>query len=354
MKNIINKSKFGILLTTKNTYSMIDEWLSFYDYSNIPILNLDLDSNKTSEVFGRKICRDNKIYFQKADSLLLQDNLHQAFDFFKKKDIDWILYMHHDAYPLQENCLENINNLLRKSKKIKDFGMIGFNIYHDDYDLKNFNKNEIKLMTTARAPLELGNGYYNRKFSSRVNYNNFKIKPFAVECPFQSTILLNYYQYKNNIKVDYNFNFFHSWDDVAFQFMKKNIYNIVIPTISFAHDQSLKIKHGLPFSSPNGNTKLYGRFDHLEKWNRKWNFNFSLSKFILGGDSFINKNGLINKCIDLLSNFFQTKFFTSFETISRISYKNNLKKSREKNSKIINHFYYHDPRRGPLRYFNLK
>jgi len=349
-----NKIKFGIVLTTKNTYTMVEEWLGLFDYSKVPILNLDLDSKEKFKRIGREICKNNNIDFLNANSTVLQDNLSQALDFFyKHKGIKWVLYMHHDAYPLEYDTLEKLNNLLTNSKKIKNFGMIGFNVYHDNYDLCKFKKGNVQLMSTARSPLELGNGYYNRKFSSRVNYKNFSGQPFAVECPMQSTILLNYSQYKASIQTDYSFNFFNSLDDVAFQFLKNGIYNIVIPNISFAHDQSLKLKHGLPFSSPNGNPRIYGRFDHIRRWKLKWGFSFSTSKYSFGGDSFINRNGVINKCIDRFSEFFHLRIFNSLNTVARKTYKDHLKFSHVKKKTLIDDFFEHDPINGPLKYFDL-
>jgi hypothetical protein len=348
------KKKFGILLTTRNTYTMIDEWYSLYDYTGVPILNLDLNSEKKYRAAGQEICKKYGIDFLDANTTALQDNILQAAQFFfEKKGIEWVLYMHHDAYPMEKNSLYNLDELLSNSKKMKKFGVIGFNVYHDQYDLKQFKKGHSKLMTTARTPLELGNGYYSRKISSRVNYNNFLNKPYAVESVFWSTVLINYFQYKKNIKIDFDFNFFNSWDDVAFQFLQKNIYNIVIPDISFAHDQSLKLKHNLPRSSPNGNPKLYGRTDHLKCWKNKWGFYYSASKYLFGGDYLLNRTGFINKCIDKFSEIIHYDLTSSLQTIARRSYKKHLESFPIKRRSLIDDFYNHDPKNGPLKYFDL-
>ena len=55
------KKKFGIVLTTRNTYTMIDEWYSLYDYTGVPILNLDLKSEKKYRVWGK---RNKKFIFK--------------------------------------------------------------------------------------------------------------------------------------------------------------------------------------------------------------------------------------------------------------------------------------------------
>lgn len=345
------KINFGILLATKNSYSMLSEWYSLFDYKDIPILNIDLNSNSEFQKIGRDFCNDNQINFVQCLDTTIQSNIAQGLNFFKKKyNIDWLLYMHHDAFPMEKKTLIKLSNIIKKSKKIKNYGVIGFNIYHDKFELNKFSPKQKRLMTTARTPLELGNGYYNSRIESRANYAKFLIKPFAVESVFWSTALINYDQFNNFIKIDKNFNFFHSWDDIAFQFMAKNIYNIVIPELCFGHDQSLKLNHKLPFSSPDKKSRnRYGRFDHLKVWEEKWRFKYSFSKIAFGGDFFVNKNGFINKLIFTVSNLFKIDFSSNLQTVARYSYlKNNNKKA-----KIFEEFYNHDPKLGPLKYLDL-
>ena len=348
------KNKFGIFIATKNAYSMLEEWFSLYDYSGISILNLDLNSDKDSRLEGKKICKKYGITFRDCNSTAMQDNISQSLQYFYEEEgIEWVLYMHHDAYPMLDGTLTQLNDILSNSNKIKDFGVVGFNVYHDQFDLSKFDVDKPKLMTTARTSLELGNGYYNTRVESRVDYRQFKFKPFAVESVMWSTALINYHQFNKYISIDVEFNFFHSWDDVAFQFLSKNVYNIVIPSLSFGHDQSLKAKHKLPVSSPNGDIKkveeIYGRADHIAIWKDKWSFDYSLSKCLFGGDSFINKGERINKIITVASKFTQYDFVSSLETVARKSYR----KQYGINKNLLNDFYDHDPKNGPLKYFDI-
>lgn len=350
----MTQSKFGILITTKNTYSMVEEWVKLYDYSGVPILNLDLDSDEELKLKGKEICKKYGIEFRNCNSTAIQNNINQAFQYFyEEKDVEWIMYMHHDAYPMLENTLNQLNDILSSSNNIKDFGVVGFNVYHDQFDLSQFDANKHQLMTTARTSLELGNGYYNGRVESRVDYQKFKFKPFAVESVMWSTALINYHQFNKYITIDETFNFFHAWDDIAFQFLSHNIYNVVIPSLSFGHDQSLKAKHKLPVSSPNGDVKkvekLYGRFDHLSVWKKKWGFDYSLSKCLFGGDSLINKDGRVNKIITIVSKFTQYDFASSLETVARKSYR----KQYGINKNLLDDFYEHDPKNGPLKYFDI-
>ena len=69
-----------------------------------------------------------------------------------------------------------------------------------------------------------------------------------------TSLLLSRKSFEEHIKIDLNFNFFLAMDDMAFQFLKKNIYNICIH-IYFTHDQSIKTKFKLPKDSPIGDKK---------------------------------------------------------------------------------------------------
>ena len=347
--------KFGILITARNNeYSMVEEWIGLYDYSGISILNLDLNSDKELRLEGKKICKKHGIVFKDCNSIEMEDNIKQALQYFYEEEgIEWLLYMHHDAYPMLENTLTQLNDILLNSSKIQDFGVVGFNVYQYQFELSQFDPNKQQLMTTARTALELGNGYYDSRVESRVDYKKFEFKPFAVENVNASTALINYHQFNKYITIDPEFTFFNAWDDVAFQFLSHNVYNIVIPSLSFGHDQSLKVKHKLPFSSPNADIKivekLYGRTDYSSIWKEKWCFDYSVSKCVFGGDSFINKNGIINKVIQIISKFIQYDFVSSLKTVARKSYSAQY----GKNKNLLDDFYEHDPKNGPLKYFDI-
>ena len=319
---------------------MVEEWIGLYDYSGISILNLDLHSDKELRLEGKKICKKHGILFRDCNSTGVQDNINQALQYFYEEEgIEWVLYMHHDAYPMLENTLTQLNDILLNSSKIQDFGLIGFNIYQFQFDLSQFDANKHQLMTTARAPLELGNGYYNGRVESRVDYKKFEFKPFAVENVCASTALINYHQFNKYITIDPEFTFFNAWDDVAFQFLSHNVYNIVIPSLSFGHEPSLKAKHNLPISSPNADIKiiekLYGRADYLSIWKEKWGFDYSVSKCVFGGDSFINKNHFIDKVIVRISELIQYDFVSSLKTVTRKSYSAQY----GKNKNLLDDFY---------------
>ena len=340
------KHKVGIFLTSKNNYSMLEEWASLYNYEDVHILNIDVGSNEESLLEGKEICSKYNIHFIKSKYSAMQENALEACEYFASIDINWIIYTHQDAYPLTENFF-TILDLILLNKEMEDFGTVGFNIYHDSNELSQWDSKLNKCMTLARTPLELGEGWYRRKNTSRCNYELFPVdKPFAIEIPMWSTFMFNSELYLKNINIDQNFQFFHAWDDVAMQFLNKNIFNIALPMLCFAHDQSLKLNHNLPKKSPEGDsikrTELYGRFDHLEVWKQKWNFEYDVNKNQFKSFPFLRKVvfKILNKTIG--SSF--------METVSRSSFKKN--RALYSNT-LIEKFYDHDPKKGPLKVFNF-
>jgi len=248
--------------------------------------------------------------------------------------IEWIIYSHHDSYPLTEKFIQKINYWVN-NPEVKKFGVIGFNVLHNKDEIKCFDHESTPLRSTARCPLEKGGMIYKAKTSkplknwlredllrgfknsTRINYNNEIKRPFAVESVFYTTAMVNINQYQRYIVPDSSFTMFLAWDDIAFQFLKNNVYNIVLPNFHYAHDQSLKLKYDLPLKSPIGNPikreYLYGKWNHHDMWEKKWGFRWN-QKYVR----------------------------SDFKKIKK-QYKGTL----------LMDFYRHDPKNGPLRYFEL-
>ena len=339
------QNQFGIFLVCKNNYELLETWFENGNYSEIPVLVLDISSNKSNLDLAINLQIKFKFELKIAKSGIMQENISEALNYFNSKKIYWVIYTHQDAYPLTKNWISLLNEKL-KILPLDKIGVVGFNIYHDN-EIKNWTEDSnFKLMTTARSPLELGNGYYDSRPGSRVDYKNFdKNRMFLVETPMWTTCLFNI-NYMEKIKIDKNFNFFHSIDDVCFQYLNLGIYNIVIPDICFAHDQSIKVKKGFEKnSSTSGNKKkikgLYGRFDHVKIWKEKWLFDYYPNKVILGRSHFFAK------AIDKIEKMIDVDISSSLNTIARSSF--DYKKFE---GTLLNEFFMNDPKQGPLRYLD--
>lgn len=338
----------GICLTSKDNYSMLEEWLSLYDYSQFHVLNIDVGSSNENIIVGKKICEEHGVSFIESKDPGMQICLDKAANFFSNSGLNWFIYTHQDTYPLSNNFFQILQNNYLPFLDKESLGMVGFNIYHDLADLQFWDENEIKYMTLCRSPLELGDGYYRTNKTSRVDYSKFeKNKPFFVEIPMWSTVMFSASTYKEFIKPDTDFQFFLSVDDIAMQFLKNNIPNIVIPELAFAHDQSLKLKHKLPYKSPiledKEREKLYGRFDHSLIWQNKWNFRYNVYKTLFGIPV------ILRKVVLKVLNFFYSDNF--LQTIGRKDFNDVQDKYKET---LLEAFYCHDPKNGPLEYYEIK
>lgn len=339
------KTNYGVFFASKNNYDLLENWLiNYLNYVpvNLKILNLDIGSCESQKIRGKQICQKFNLSFIEARRTEFQDNICQIFEEFKELKLNNLLYLHQDCFPIDKNTFLKINSIPDKYN-LENYGLIGFNIYHD-IEISKINLADNEYMTTSRTVLQKGNGYYMRHpKGSRVDYNNFiKNKPFVVENIMWTAMLLNKNSFCKNIDIDLRFNFFLAADDMAYQFLSKNIYNIVFPFIRFKHDQNIKTKFSLPKDSPLGKKedviKRYGRIDHLKIWNQKWGFKYDVLK--------INNYYNIRIIKKFLTVFFP-RFYSNLETISRVSFS-------EQNNKpgLMNLFYNHDPANGPLKYIN--
>jgi hypothetical protein len=336
--------KFKILFTSKNNYDLLENWMINYsDYSLPEIINLDLGSQESQKEIGKKICDKYSIKYLVAEKTEFQHNLFQVFKTLNKDS--YILYLHQDCFPTEKDTFLKIDNYLIKND-LSEFGLIGFNIYHDK-EIKYFKESNLRPMTTSRCVLQKGNGYYMRyPKGSKVDYQNFiKTKTFAVENIMWTALLISSKSFFKNIKIDLDFNFFFAPDDMAYQFLSKNVFNIVFPDINFIHDQKIKTKYNLPKDSPLGDKKevekLYGKYIGVEKmWKKKWGFEYNLKK-----TTRILNNRFLKKILLILA----PSVYSNLETIAR----SDFKKLGIKDG-LLNNFFNHDPSKGPLKYFELK
>ncbi len=337
---------YRILFTSKNNYDLLENWIQKCSGYKLPeIINLDLGSNKSQHNMGLEFCKKNNIKFIKANRTEFQDNIKQALNYLAKIKVEYLLYLHQDCFPVNRSTLCDVDFCI-KNNDLSEFGCIGFNIYHDA-EIGYLNQNFSNLMTTSRCVLQKGNGYYMRyPKGSRVNYDNFKKnQAFSVENVMWTALLLSSKSFFENIKVDLDFNFFLSPDDMAYQFLSKKVHNIVIPNIEFIHDQKIKTKFKIPKDSPIGKIeeveKNYGKiFGIGNVWRNKWGFSYDPKKKF----KFFN-----NRYIKFLFTLLLNKIYSNIETRSRSEYK--LCKSRYS---LFDSYYNHDPYYGPLKYFNLK
>ena len=265
--------KIGIVFTSRNNYELFDNWCKKTDTTGYEILNIDEDSTDEQKILGKSICKKHGITYLDREERGMLWNLSTACNYFENLNKEYILYF--------------------------------------------WNGDSTPLHHVARTPLEPGDKYYrsNRYWpSTRVRYSDKFKKPFAVESIMWTAGLLNINQYKTHIIPTSDYHMFHSWDDMCFQFLNKNIYNIVLPEFCLAHEQRSKLEFGIPKDSPNNENgkreHYFSKFNHLEVFEDRWGFNYS------------DRN--------------------TFEAV-KDSYKDTL----------LWEFYNHDPIDGPLKSFDI-
>ena len=310
--------KIAILFTARNNYEMLDSWMQKVDTSGYTILSIDEDSTSENKALGRKVCDKHNVVYMDRDKRGMQHNIQSACTYFKNTNpsIEYILWFQHDSYPKTEDFFNKINEYVT-THDLSEFGVIGFNILHDQNDISDWDGEKTPLRVTARTPLEPGDLYYRHQGywpNTRVRYDEKFNIPFAVESIMWAAGLLNINQYEKTIVPTSEYHFFHAWDDIAFQFLYNNVYNIVLPHFCLAHEQDIKLEFGLPKSSPNGDPEkrehFFSKWGHHDVWKERWGFDY--------GDR------------------------NTFEPV-----KDNY------TGTLLWDFYHHDPINGPLKSFNL-
>jgi len=309
-------SKIGILLTSRNNYQMLKNWYISANTNEFDILNIDEDSEAENKKVGAEICAELGIAYMDRDKRGMQNNLTTAGEYFKDRGIEWVIWFQHDCWPLESDFFTKINQYLNDSD-LNEFGVVGFNCYHSERARNDLSRVGFELNDTARTPLEPGDKWYrNKKYwnSTRVDYNSGKFdKPFAVESVAWYCAMVNIDQYFKYIIPTDEYHFFHAWDDIAFQFLNNNVYNICIPSFNIGHFQNIKANYDIPINSPKAAEKrdyFYSKWGHLDVWKKRWGFSYEDRK--------------------------------TFEMV----------KDRYKDTLLWN-FYHHDPINGPLKSFDI-
>jgi hypothetical protein len=312
----MKSQKIGILFTSRNNYELLDNWMEQVDTEGVCILNIDEDSIEENKKIGIEVCKKHDIFYMDREERGMLHNITTAGKYFKSKDIDWIVWFQHDCFPLTENFFSKLNDTLSK-KSLQQFGVIGFNAHHKQIAHKRYEDGIRELNDTARSPLEVGDFWYRRKeywVDSRANYaNGLFDKPFAVESVAWYASAINIDMYTEHIIPTGDYHFFHAWDDIAFQFLNKNIYNICLPNFDIKHHQQSKKQFNIPVNSPKAGElreHYYGKWSHLDVWQERWGFDY----------------------MDRLT----------FEAV-KSAYKDTL----------LWEFYHHDPENGPLKSFDI-
>jgi len=305
----------GILFTSRNNYELLDNWLKVVDIEGCEVLSIDEDSSEANKKIGREICHKNGVAYMDREERGMQNNIVTACNYFEPLDVKWLIWFQHDCFPLNDGFFNKFSNLISDGK-LDEFGVVGFNAHHKQLAHQRYDDGIRELNDTARTPLEIGDFWYRRKEwwpNARVDYTKGFDKPFAVESVAWYAAAVSIDVYMKNIVPTDDYHFFHAWDDIAFQFLYKNIYNVCLPNFDIKHHQSSKKEFNIPTNSPRAGADrehYYGKWGHLDVWKERWGFDYEDR--------------------------------TTFEFVKE-HYKGTL----------LWDFYHHDPINGPLKSFDI-
>jgi len=263
-------------LSSRNNYDMIENiFLRNVELEDYKLYNID-DKSELEEVEkGKKICERNDITFIENQDRGLQWAWHTMVNEVDD-DIKFVIWCTHDMIPLTPNFFKRLETL-SSSGKLDDFGIIGFNTIGPQCDV--FEQSQIPdnyCGILGKAPLMQlpGRGGWYRASDMHLPWETYGT-PFAVESPTDMCWMINVKLFKEYIEPSNNYHLFLAPEDVSFQFLYNNIYNIVLPDIRIWHDQRLKTQVNIPVKSASaakkGDSKHFGHYGpHLEFWKERW------------------------------------------------------------------------------------
>jgi len=349
------KRLWRVLLVSRNNPEMIIAWAENNPFLAKYALNIDESTDNKLALEIKNNCERYGICYEIAHAHGMYANIDQFIEYYSNQGVSYTLYMHHDAYFFSETDAKKIDKLADKIQG-QDFGLIGFNVINGEKSIDSYLRGSEYFGITSRSILGYTQGYYRNSFFNRTDYSKFpRDRAFSVESVMWTTALLNNDLFQKNIIPDSKFSFFHSWDDIAHQFLLKCIHNICAPFISVAHDQAIKEKYGFLRSSPRGSkeqvTYYYGTdgTQHLIDWKKKWGYAWSLEPNSRLLQFLSQRGGFISKLFRF-SNKIMFRYMPSIiPTKSHMDYKANRNKYKDS---FLELYFLHDPSKGPVKVFD--
>ena len=306
-----------IFLSSRNNYEMLPIFLENVNLEGFKLSNIDDQSSKSQIEFGKRICDEHDIPFIPN----LDRGLQWAWKTFIEtvpKETKFVVWCTHDAFPLSINFFKDLDKLVSQGSLDK-FGVVGFNYFGPMVGIDK--KDQVQPNSCgilAKTPLMKtpGRGGWYRSSDMDLDWHTYG-RPFAVESPADFGWMINVELFKKIVEPSNKYHLFGACEDLSYQFLKNNIYNIVLPNFVAWHNQEIKEKVKIPKNSANRLTKLglgkkyFGDFGpHLKFWKQKWGWHRDDRE--------------------------------SFEEVQDL-YKETL----------IYEFYKHDYTKGPLKYFDI-
>ena len=281
------KDNLIIYVSSKNNYEMLEhEVLNNINTEGFEFINVDDNSTLEQKERGINICKNNNILFVENKGVGVQMATQTVIDYINENRpfCKWVICFQHDNWPVSKDFFERISNLIRKGK-MDQFGACGFNIldsgdFTQENSLERFNKGDRVLGYLGLAHLCVKDNW-NRNICSKRWHLNLDpwYNPFAIEVPVWAIIGINVNLWNNFIKPTEYYQFHLWYPDIAMQYLKNNIQQIILPDLYCYNDQKIKEKYGMNWNSAvgaqNGQENYFGTYGpHLKNFNHRWGWDY--------------------------------------------------------------------------------
>lgn len=270
----------AIYISSRNNYDLLESvFLKNIDLEGYQLFNIDDNSEPDEVEKGKYICEKNNIKFIPNKGRGLQWSAQTMVDSIED-NIKYIIWTSHDTFTLTPNFFKKIDEKV-SSGCLDQFGMVGFNAFGPQCgysDISQIKPNVCGIL--GRAPLmkmPVSNPNAPSWFRSDIVDLNWNVwgKPCSVDVPNSFFEMFNVGLFRKYIKPTDGYHLFFAHDDIGMQFLKNNVYNIVLPKYLIWHNQYMKQNTSVPvrshYAAQNGDEKHFGNYGpHFEHWKDRW------------------------------------------------------------------------------------
>tara|TARA_Y100001937_G_scaffold103491_1_gene142721 strand:- start:2143 stop:3066 length:924 start_codon:yes stop_codon:yes gene_type:complete len=268
-------SKVAVYLSSRNNYSLLDSFMERNPtIKELPFYNVDDNSEDSERKLGKELCEKYGIQYVQNMGRGLQWSAYTMVSTVPD-DCEFIIWTTHDTFTITKNFYKIYYDNI---ERLKDFGVIGFNILGPQCGIRNLDNVDSKTLgIIGRAPLANlpGRGGWYRKPDMNLDWDVWGGQnPIAIESPTDMILSFNVDLFKKIISVSNEYHLFCAWDDICMQFLESDTYNVILPFLQAFHNQDFK-SGKVPVKSAgaakHGDKRHFGHYGpHFEYWKSRW------------------------------------------------------------------------------------
>ena len=281
------KDNLIIYVSSKNNYEMLEhEVFKNLNTEGFEFINVDDNSIDPEKEKGKDICVKHGVLFLQNKGNGVQLATQTIIDYINENRpfCKWVICFQHDNWPISKDFFKRISALISNGK-MEQFGGCGFNVldsgdFTSQNSLQRFNSGDRVLGYLGLAHLSVLDNWIRNICVNRWNLElNKWYRPFSIEIPVWAIIGINVNLWNSYIKATQAYQFHLWYPDIAMQFLKNNIQQIIFPDLYCFNEQKLKEKYGMNSNSAigaqNGQEKYFGSYGpHLKNFEDRWGWDY--------------------------------------------------------------------------------